>query len=106
MATTWKETDLLADLATRFKKIGDPVVLETDGKKISWMQVNVFDAGVDENDIPLGNRKNVEFYVLDRGEATEEAYYAQQAPAAPIKKAEQVILEAKLLEPVESVEGK
>lgn len=73
------EVGLIADMQARFKVVGTPTVLETgkDEKGVSWLSVNVFDA---DPTTLSAQRINIQYYVFNRGQANEEAYYQDRPP--------------------------
>ena len=79
----WTESDLRADLALKYFAV-DPtstVVEVQDSKGITWMNVNVFEDGISENErVPTSYRKNISYYVFHRGLPDEEAWYSQTEP--------------------------
>jgi len=79
----WKETDLLANLATRFFAV-DPtptILQEEDVKGVTWLQINVLEVGLSQKTkLPTSFRKNVPYYVYHRGQADEQAWYSQDEP--------------------------
>lgn len=79
---SWTESDLIADLNSRFEAVATPTINEVeDTKGITWMMTNVLEIGKSEaTRVPTAHRKNISYYVKDRGEATEEAWYAQDEP--------------------------
>jgi len=79
----WKETDLLADLATRFAHVNPSATIlqAEDAMGVTWLQVNVLEAGLTEQSrIPSAYRKNVEYYVFHRGQADENAWHSHTEP--------------------------
>jgi len=82
----WTEEQLISDLASKYKSVGTPRVLDTDDKNVTLVSVNVFDIveGTEENVrnvTPVARRVNIEYYVLFRGdEEEEEAYYKDNEP--------------------------
>jgi len=77
----WRETDLLADLAARFKAVGTPsVTAAEDDKGVTVKIVNVFDvAEADDKIAPSAICKNVTYYVYNAGQGDEAAYYHIQS---------------------------
>jgi len=85
----WKESDLISDLTSRFFAIDPaPVILEAeDAKGITWLSINVMEVGKSEKDkTPTSLRKNISYYVFNRGELDEEAWYAQEEPVNGVDK--------------------
>lgn len=76
----WKEADLLNDLQNRFISISEPICTETsrlnNSDSISWMMVNVLE--VKNTDPPVAIRRNITYYVKNRGLENEEAWYSQE----------------------------
>jgi hypothetical protein len=77
----WKETDLITDLNNKFEKVGTPVIVESqDSKGVTWLQVNVLESGLSDGlQVPTAQRKNIDYYVLNRGNSsTEKAWYRDE----------------------------
>jgi hypothetical protein len=80
---SFTEAQLLADLATVYFAVdATPTVLQAaDSKNVTWLQVNVLEIGLSEKDKkPIGYRKNVLYYVYNRGIGGEAAYYTYDQP--------------------------
>jgi hypothetical protein len=68
--------DMLDFLRVQFLSVSDPELLETTGT-LNWYITNVFEASttlVDTQEINVGYRKNVKYYVADEGTDSESAY--------------------------------
>jgi hypothetical protein len=76
----WKETDLLADLAVRFKAVGSPTITTAeDDKGVTVKIVNVFDVAEDDKITPSAICKNISYYVFHAKRLDEAAYYHIQS---------------------------
>jgi hypothetical protein len=77
-----KESELLADLASRVEVISDaPEIIESEQFGITRMLVSYFETGKSEKlQLPVAIKKNIGYYVKDRGELTEEAWYQDDEP--------------------------
>lgn len=61
-----------------YLKVATPVVKQqADENNTKWYTVNVVENGNAENEDPVIYRKNVDFYVVDEGEATEKAGFSR-----------------------------
>jgi len=72
---------LLADMATLYKVVGIPEVLEPPVLGVTPYIVNVMEVGFSEGSKkPTAYRKNIQFYVYNEGLGDESAYYARTEP--------------------------
>lgn len=72
------KAELLDDLASRFTAI---LLTEEvpNGTNPRWYRSVVFETTV-VDDVPLGNRREVHFYVLNEGLESEQAFYMRSVP--------------------------
>jgi len=74
----WKETDLIADLESKYEAVDTPTIQETS-YGITWMIVNVFETGKSKDaSVPTARKRNVSYYVKNRGEVDEIAWYQEE----------------------------
>jgi len=77
------KAELLANLSgrTNILAVGTPEVTQPqDDLGITWYIVNVFETGASKTGVPIGQRKNVSFYVYMEGTAQEEALFMLDEP--------------------------
>lgn len=74
-----KEQDLLLNISKTFRLVHTTPTLVTDSmvQGLSKMSIRVFEAEDVESDVPLGDCKAVDYYVINRGLETEEAYLSK-----------------------------
>jgi hypothetical protein len=79
---TWTKADLLADIAATYIGVGTSVNPNNEGQVngVTKYMINVNEVGVDANDKPIGNRKNLVYYVYNEGQETEQAWYDGTVP--------------------------
>ncbi len=73
------KTELLADLATRFAVVIQTEKISVNGENPSWWRSVVFETAV-LDDVPVGKRREIKFYVLNIDQPTEQAFYDMSVP--------------------------
>ena len=85
------KAELLADLATRFTSIVQTELVCGSTENPRWYRSVVYETTM-RNGIPVGRRRDVWFYALNEGQATEEAAYKDSVPPVNSLEAESPIV--------------
>lgn len=74
-----KEQDLLLNISKTFRLVHTTPTLVTDSmvQGLSKMSIRVFEAEDVASKVPVGTDKSVDYFVIDRGLETEEAYLSK-----------------------------
>jgi hypothetical protein len=81
MSNGFTKAQLLADLATIYKVVADPVQQGDETFGVRKYIVNILEVGKSEANIkPTGFRRNITFYVYHEGLGDESAYYERVEP--------------------------
>ena len=94
------KTELLAELAVKFYKVGTVANADPSGQAVrqaegvNWYLVGVYDRLDDTLE-----RKNISIYVADEGKDTEQAFYAGTVPESRTEIANQPVPVAPVTDP-------